>query len=161
MNRKLLRLSEQLLIMSGLQVLALYYLKTVVVPSFFLVWLLILVWEGDVEISLAMAFVTGMIYDIISKGVLGTSGVLLIIIVYVNSFFKLRSLTGRFIGIFLFSILYFIAFLFERQHGFLWGTMAVIRYSVFFALYNSAVFFIIELGMRRVKWRGKKDYLSI
>ncbi len=160
MNRKLIRLSEQFLIMSGLQVFVLNYVKTSVVPSFFLVWLLILTWEGNREIALVLAVVTGLFYDVISRGVPGVSGVIFLVVVYASCFLKTNSIPGRVAGAFGFSLFYFLAFMFERDRGFLWGTPALFKYSLLFALYNALILLAIELGMRKLRWK-KKEYLSI
>lgn len=160
MNKKLIRLSEQFLIISGLQVFVLNYLKTSVVPSFFLVWLLILAWEGDREIALVLAVFTGFVYDVISRGIPGVSSAIFLVIVYLNCFLNLSSAAGRFAGAFVFSLFYFLVFMFERQKGFLWGTSALFKYSLLFAFYNALILLVIELGMRKLRWK-KKEYLSI
>jgi len=157
-SKKLIRLGEQFLIVSGLQLCVLNYMKTAIVPSFFVVWLLILAWEGNTEVALVMAFVTGIIYDIMSRNLLGTTSVLFLTLVYANCFLKPGSLAGRFVGIFFFSALYFLVFLFEYGQGFMWGGLAILKYSLLFALYNSLVYGVIELGMIKLRWK-RKDYL--
>jgi len=159
-NKKLVRLTEQFLIISGLQVFVLNYLKTAVAPSFFLVWLLIVAWEGDAEIALGLAFFTGIIYDVISRGVPGTTSIIFLLIVYLNCFLAPKSMAGRFAGAFISSMVYLLIFMFEYQKGFLWGGRAILKYSLLFSLCNALILFVIELGMRKLRWR-KKEYLSI
>ncbi|MBN1445839.1 MAG: rod shape-determining protein MreD [Candidatus Omnitrophica bacterium] len=160
MNKKLIRLTEQFLIMSGLQVVIVTYLKTAVAPSFFLVWILIVAWEGDAEIALGLAFITGIVYDVISRGVIGTTSVIFLFIVYLNCFLAPKSMAGRFAGAFISSMVYLLVFLFEYQKGFLWGAGAILKYSLLFSLWNSLILVVIEFGMRKLRWR-KKEYLSI
>ncbi|MCM8762744.1 MAG: hypothetical protein NC905_05275 [Candidatus Omnitrophica bacterium] len=163
MNKKSVLLGEQFLVMMGLQIFFLNYFKSAIVPSFFLIWLLILVWDGNIEVALFMAFITGIIYDIISKGFYGMTSIILLVIVYINSFLKIKSTTGRISSVFIFSMIYFIMGLFKYPEGFLWNFTTLLRYSLIFALYNSVVGFFIEVSMRRLrlKWKAKKDYLSI
>lgn len=160
MNKKLVRLGEQFLIVVGLQVLVFNYIKSSVVPSFFLVYLLILVWEGDKEIALVLSVVMGFIYDTISRGTPGVSSMIFLVMVYLNCFLKIGSIPGRIAGVFIFSLFYFFVCLFEHQKGFLWGPSALVKYSMLFALYNALLLFVIELGMRKLRWK-KKEYLSI
>ncbi|HOL21592.1 MAG TPA: hypothetical protein PLQ41_01890 [bacterium] len=163
MNKKSILLGEQLLVMMGLQVFFLNYFKSAIVPSFFLIWLLILVWDGNIEVALLMAFITGIIYDLISKGFYGMTSMIFLIIVYINSFLKIKSMAGRILCIFIFSMVYFMMGLFKYPDGFLWNSWTLFRYSLLFAMYNSVVGFLIECGMRRLRlrWKAKKDYLSI
>ncbi|MDD3726500.1 MAG: rod shape-determining protein MreD [Candidatus Ratteibacteria bacterium] len=163
MNRKFILLGEQFLVITGLQIVALNYLKSAVVPSFFLIWLLILVWEENIEISLFMAFLTGIIYDVSSKGIYGITSIIFLIIVYINCFLKVQDSTGRIAGIFIFSIMYFLMTLFKYPEGFLWNTRTIIRYSLLFAFYNSVAGFFIDTGMRRLrsKWKMRRQYLLI
>jgi len=162
-NKKSILLGEQLLVMMGLQVFFLNYFKSAIVPSFFLIWLLILVWDGNIEVALLMAFITGIIYDLISKGFYGMTSMIFLIIVYINSFLKIKSMAGRILCIFIFSMVYFMMGLFKYPDGFLWNSWTLFRYSLLFAMYNSVVGFLIECGMRRLRlrWKAKKDYLSI
>lgn len=163
MNKKSILLGEQFLVMMGLQVFFLNYFKSAIVPSFFLIWLLILVWDGNIEVALLMAFITGIIYDLISKGFYGMTSMIFLIIVYINSFLKIKSMAGRILCIFIFSMVYFMMGLFKYPDGFLWNSWTLFRYSLLFAMYNSVVGFLIECGMRRLRlrWKAKKDYLSI
>ncbi|MCM8820653.1 MAG: rod shape-determining protein MreD [Candidatus Omnitrophica bacterium] len=163
MNKKFILLGEQFLVVMGLQVFFLNYFKSAIVPLFFLIWLLILVWDGNIEVALFMAFITGIIYDLISKGFYGMTSIILLVIVYINSFLKIKSITGRISSLFIFSIIYFMMGLFKYPEGFLWNFNTLLRYSLIFALYNSMVGFFIEASMRRLrlKWKAKKDYLSI
>ncbi|MCX8082336.1 MAG: rod shape-determining protein MreD [bacterium] len=163
MNRKIILLGEQFLVVLGLEIFFLNYFKSTLTPSFFLIWLLILVWEGNVELSLFLSFITGLIYDLISKGFYGMTSVIFLVIIYINSFLRIESMAGRISGIFIFSLIYFIMGLFKYTEGFLWNFRTLVRYSFIFALYNSIVGFFIEYGMRRLrlKWKMKRDYLSI
>ncbi len=147
--------------MGGLQVFVMNYLKMAIVPSFFLVWLLILTWEGDKEIALVLSVFTGIVYDSISRGTTGVSSLIFLIIVYINCFLRPASLAGRLAGVFLFSICYFLMLLFEFQKSFLWSTYALLKYSALFAFYNALILFVIEVGMRKLRWKEKKQYLSI
>ncbi len=147
--------------MGGLQVFVLNYLKMAVVPSFFLIWLLILVWEGDREIALLLSVLTGIVYDVISKGIPGVSSAIFLVIIYINCFLKPSSLASRLMAAFMFSLFYFFMLLFGHQKGFLWSASALLKYSVLYALYNISVLFFIELGMKKFRWKEKRQYLSI
>jgi len=72
-------------------------------------------------------------------------------------------MAGRILCIFIFSMVYFMMGLFKYPDGFLWNSWTLFRYSLLFAMYNSVVGFLIECGMRRLRlrWKAKKDYLSI
>lgn len=163
MNRRIIILVEQFLILMGLQIFFLNYFRSTVIPSFFLVWLLILAWEENTEIALFMAFITGMTYDLISKGFYGTTSIIFLVIVYINCFLKIKNTPERIIGIFIFSIVYFLMGLFKYPDGFLWSPKAIFKYSLLFALLNSIVGFFIEQGMKRLRlrWKTKKEFLSI
>ncbi len=160
-NKKLIRMVEQFLIMGGLQVFVMNYLRMAIVPSFFLIWLLILAWEGDREIALMLSFFTGILYDVISRGIPGVSSFIFLVIIYINCLFRPVSLPGRFAGAFIFSLCYFLMLLFGQQKGFLWSTYALLKYSALFAFYNAVILFVIEVGMRKLRWKEKKQYLSI
>ena len=163
MNRRFILLGEQFLVIMGLQVFFLNYFRSPVAPSFFLIWLLILVWEDNIELALFMAFITGIIYDLISKGFYGMTGIIFLVIVYINCFLKIKGMAGRIAGIFIFSIMYFLMGLFKYPEGFLWNGWTLFKYSLLFASYNSLVGFFIEIGTKRLrlKWKAKRDYLSI
>lgn len=163
MNSKVVLLGEQFLVITGLEMVMLNYFKAAVVPSFFFIWLLILVWEGNTEIALFMAFIAGIVYDLISKGFYGITSMIFLIIVYINCFLKLRSRTERIVCIFIFSILSLLMGLFKYPEGFLWNTRTLVKYSLLFAFYNSVVGFFIDVFMRkvRVKWKARREYLSI
>jgi len=162
-NRRFILLGEQFLVIMGLQVFFLNYFRSPVAPSFFLIWLLILVWEDNIELALFMAFITGIIYDLISKGFYGMTGIIFLVIVYINCFLKIKGMAGRIAGIFIFSIMYFLMGLFKYPEGFLWNGWTLFKYSLLFASYNSLVGFFIECGKRRLRlrWKAKRDYLSI
>lgn len=163
MNKKFILLSEQFLVITGLEVFILNYLKGVVVPSFFLIWLLILTWEGNIEISLFMAFISGIVYDILSKGLFGITSIIFLIIVYINCLFRIQSSIGRVVGIFIFSIIYFLMELFRYNEGFLWNNPSLLKYSLLFAIYNSLIGFFIVAGMKRLrlKWKIQRGFFSI
>lgn len=163
MNKKSILLGEQFLVVLGLQIFFLNFFKAAIVPSFFLIWLLILVWDGNIEVSLFISFILGIIYDLISKGFYGMTSITFLLIVYINSFLGIRSMVGRISGIFIFSIIYFMMGLFKYPEGFLWNSWTLFRYSLLFAIYNSVIGFFIEFGMKRLRlrWKAKKSYLSI
>jgi len=161
-NKKLIiKISEQLLVVSSLQLMLSVYFKSSVTPSFFLIWLFILTWDGNTEIALLLAFLTGIICDVMSRGTLGSTSIRFLLLVYINSFLRIKSLSGRFIGTVLLSFIFFIFILFEPATGFLWNFWPLMKYSAMFALYNGIILFLIELAMRKYRWKWKKDYLGM
>ena len=163
MNKKLtmVKVVEQLLIVSSLQMLLTIYVKSAVVPSFFLVWLLVLVWDGNIEIGLVMAFLTGLIYDLVSRGTPGSTSIRFLVLVYAGSFLRVERLSYMFALGFIFSALFFVSFLFEPAKGFSWEVWPMVKYSVIFALINGMMVYLIELVIRRQRWKWKKDYLGM
>jgi hypothetical protein len=160
-RRFIIKIIEQLFIVCSLQFFLLVYLKSSVIPSFFLVWLMVLTWDGNIEIALLFALITGILHDIFSHGILGTTSICFLILVYLNSFLKLKSILGRSALVFFMSIIYFLVVLFKPDKGFLWTFIPLAKYSLIFAFYNSVIFFLIEWVMRRYRWKWKKDYLGI
>lgn len=162
MNKnRIIKISEQFLIVLGLQVIFLTYIKAAAVPSFFLIWLLILTWEGNTELALLMAFIAGIAYDIISRGTAGSTSIRFLIVVYLNSFLKIKGLPGMSICAFFFSFLFFVLLLFDPAKGFLWDVKPLIRYSALFAFYNAGILYFIELAMRKSRWKTRNEYLAI
>ena len=162
MNKSfLIKIVEQLLIISSLQLLFSVYFKSAVIPSFFLIWLFILTWDGNTEVALMLSFITGIIYDIISRGALGTTSIRFLAIVYITGFLRIKGTAGRFICAAFFSLIFFLSFLFEPGKGFLWDTWPLIKYSGIFVIYNGLMLILPELSIRRYRWKWKKDYLGI
>jgi cell shape-determining protein MreD len=158
-GKKVLKIGEQFLIISGIQLFLSNYCP-VVVPSFFLIWLLILSWEGNRITALIMAFFTGLIYDLMNKGVPGISSLIFLLIVYINCFVEINSLFGRIAGTFIFSIIYFVLMATEPITGLMWNKGVLIKYAFLFGLYNCILLLIIECAMRKLRWR-KKHFLTI
>jgi len=159
-KKRIIKTGEQFLMMSGLQVIFSTYFKSASVPSFFLIWLLILTWEGNTETALVLAFFTGLIYDVVSRGNPGVTSIRFLILVYANSFLKVRNLPAMFAGAIFSSLLFFVLLLFEPAQGFLWNTGPLIKYSLLFAFYNGAITFFIALAMRKSRWKPKSGFLS-
>ena len=160
-NKNPIKIMEQLLVVSSLQLIFAISFKSAVIPSFFLIWLLIITWDGNTEISLVLAFVAGIIHDLISRGTLGTTSIRFLILIYINSFLKIKNLSAKVAATFFFSFLFFISILFEPAKGFLWNIWPLVKYSLIFCLYNSIILYFLELIMRRYRWKQKKDYLVI
>ena len=159
-RKKVLLIIEQFFIISGVHLFFSVYLKSFITPSLFLIWLLILTWEGNSEIALLMAFISGLLNDFFSKTTPGITGIIFLLIVYLNSFFKNEALPSRILSVFLFSFLYFVLMALDLSTGFLWKKISLFKYAFLFSLYNSFTLFIIEIIRRKLKWK-KKIYFEI
>lgn len=143
----------------GLQVIFSIYFFPRIVPSFLLVFLLNLVWDGEKEISLFLAFVSGIIYDTVNRSIPGLSSLVFLFIVYLNSFFPVRSFFIRHLLVFVFSLIYFIILPLTPSSGFLWNWGTIFKYSLIFAFINLIVEYFVYLG-KTLKWK-KRDYSII
>lgn len=162
MNKRfIMKIGEQFLIISSLHLILSVYFKSVITPSFFLIWLLVLTWDGNTELALLLAFITGIIYDAMIHGTMGSTSLYFLFLVYINSFLKLKKSLPKFINVIFFSIIFFIFLLFEPTKGFLWNFWPRVKYSILFSLYNGIVFLFFELSLRKYRWRQKNDYLGI
>ena len=154
-RKKVLLIIEQFLIISGVHLFFSVYLKSSITPSLFLIWLLILTWEGNSEIALLMAFISGLLNDFFSRTTPGITSMIFLLIVYINSFFKNKTLPNRILNVFLFSFLYFLLMALDLSTGFLWKKISLFKYAFLFSLYNSFTLFIIEIIRRKSKWKEK------
>ena len=116
-------------------------------------------WEGNIEISLFLSFVSGIIYDTINKSIPGFSSIIFLIIVYINSFYKVRSFFIRNILVFIFSLMYFIILPMKIGEGFMWNKQVILKYSLIFAILNVIVEYFVYLG-KILKWK-RKDFFTI
>lgn len=153
-NKKIFKLFEHILILSFIQYLLLKFLNSKIVPSFYLVYIILLSLSGDFEISLFFAFLTGIFTDITTKGVLGSTAIRFLIIVYLSSFFRVKSITGKSILIFIFSFLYFTLLGLKGTEGG-WKGMIFLKYCFLFSFYNVLAGIVIENVFIKKLWKEK------
>ncbi len=153
-NRKFFLLFEQVLFISILQFVFYNFFHFKIVPSFYLVYLLLLVFDGEIEMSLFLSFVLGLINDIFSKDILGSSSVKFLLVVYFSSFFVVKSIKGKGSLIFIFSFLYFVLLGFRSSGESIWKGWVLFKYAFLFSLYNFLIGVIIETFMKEIrkKW---------
>jgi len=150
-NRKLWVILEQVLIVSIFQYIFFNFFHLKVIPSFFLVYLLLLTFEGNVEIALFLSFILGVINDIFSKEILGLTSVRYLLVIYFSSFFVVKSIRGKCSLIFVFSFLYFCMLSFRKLDESFWDGKTLLKYAVLFSLYNLLVAIFIEILLREIK----------
>jgi len=150
-KKKIIRIFEIFFVVVGIQTLFSIYFSPNLVPFFLLVYLLNLVWDGEKEISLLLAFFSGLIYDTINKMIPGFSSIILLIIVYINSFFNVVSFLIRNLLIFVFSMIYFIILPLKIGEGFIWEVPVILKFSFVFAIMNVLIECIFYLFARTIK----------
>jgi len=158
-KKGIIRIFEVFLVVVGIQIIFSFYFSPNIVPCFLLIFLLNLVWEGNIEISLFLSFVSGIIYDTINKSIPGFSSIIFLIIVYINSFYKVRSFFIRNILVFIFCLMYFIILPMKIGEGFMWNKQVILKYSLIFAILNVIVEYFVYLG-KILKWK-RKDFFTI
>ncbi|MCM8767407.1 MAG: hypothetical protein NC816_05085 [Candidatus Omnitrophica bacterium] len=156
-NKKLFVILEQVLIISIFQYIFYNFFHFKIIPSFYLTYLLILSFDGNVEISLFLSFVLGLIHDIFTKEILGFTSIRYLVIVYFSSFFMVKSIKSRCGLIFLFSFLYFVMLSFLKINESFWDGKTILKYSILFSFYNFLIGIAIEIIVREIKkkWREK------
>jgi len=158
-KKKIIRIFEIFLVVVGIQTIFSIYFFPHIVPCFLLVFLLNLVWDGESEISLFLAFVSGIIYDTLNKAVIGLSSAIFLVIVYINSFYRVRSFFVKNLLIFVFSMVYFLILPLKAGEGFMWNKPVIIKYSFIFAFINLIVEYFIYTG-KTMKWKGKNFFIT-
>jgi len=158
-KKKTIRIFEIFLVVVGIQTIFSIYFFHHIVPCFLLIFLLNLVWDGECEVSLFLAFISGIIYDTLSKSILGLSSAIFLIIVYINSFYKVGSFFIRNLLVFIFSMIYFIILPLEVGDGFMWSKSVIIKYSLIFAFMNLAVEYLVYAG-KTLKWKRKNFFIT-
>ncbi len=143
----------------GIQTIFSIYFSHHIVPCFLLIFLLNLVWDGECEISLFLAFISGIIYDTLSKSILGLSSATFLIIVYINSFYKVNSFFIRNLLVFIFSLIYFIILPLKAGDGFMWTKAVIMKYSLIFAFMNLAVEYLVYV-CKTLKWKRKNFFIT-
>lgn len=150
-NRKLFVILEQVLIVSIFQYIFYNFFHFKIIPSFYLIYLLILSFEGNVEISLFLSFILGLINDIFTKEIAGITSIRYLLIIYFSSFFVVKSIRSKCILIFIFSFLYFVMLSFRKINESFWDGKTILKYSIIFSFYNLLVATIIEIVLREIK----------
>jgi len=156
-NRKFLNFLEQILIISIFQYIFYNFLNFKIIPSFFLIYLLLLSFEGYTELSLFLSFLLGVFNDFFSKEVLGTSSLRYLLIVYFSSFFVVKSIKEKSIFIFIFSFLYFVLSNLKKGE-LIWSGKILLKYSFLFSFYNFLIAIIIEIFVREIKRKWEESY---
>ena len=157
MNRKFFIFLEQILIISIFQYIFYNFLNFKIIPSFFLIYLLLLSFEGYTELSLFLSFLLGVFNDFFSKEVLGTSSLRYLLIVYFSSFFVVKSIKEKSIFIFIFSFLYFVLSNLKKGE-LIWSGKILLKYSFLFSFYNFLIAIIIEIFVREIKRKWEESY---
>jgi rod shape-determining protein MreD len=157
-NKKFFLFLEEILIVSIFQYIFYNFLNFKIVPSFFLIYLLLLSFEGSQEVSIFLSFFLGIINDFFSKGILGTSSIRYLLIVYFSSFFVVKSIKEKSIFIFIFSFLYFVLSNLEKRGELIWSGKILLKYTILFSIYNFLIAVIIEIFMREIKRKWKEKY---
>jgi rod shape-determining protein MreD len=156
-NRKFFIFLEQILIISIFQYIFYNFLNFKIIPSFFLIYLLLLSFEGYTELSLFLSFLLGVFNDFFSKEVLGTSSLRYLLIVYFSSFFVVKSIKEKSIFIFIFSFLYFVLSNLKKGE-LIWSGKILLKYSFLFSFYNFLIAIIIEIFVREIKRKWEESY---
>jgi rod shape-determining protein MreD len=156
-NRKFFIFLEQILIISIFQYIFYNFLNFKIIPSFFLIYLLLLSFEGYTELSLFLSFLLGVFNDFFSKEVLGTSSLRYLLIVYFSSFFVVKSIKEKSIFIFIFSFLYFVLSNLKKGE-LIWSGKILLKYSFLFSFYNFLIAIIIEIFAREIKRKWEESY---
>jgi rod shape-determining protein MreD len=156
-NRKFLIFLEQILIISIFQYIFYNFFNFKIIPSFFLIYLLLLSFEGYTEFSLFLSFLLGVFNDFFSKEVLGTSSLRYLLIVYFSSFFVVKSIKEKSIFIFIFSFLYFVLSNLKKGE-LIWSGKILLKYSFLFSFYNFLIAIIIEIFVREIKRKWEENY---
>ena len=158
MNKKFFLFLEEILIVSIFQYIFYNFLNFKIVPSFFLIYLLLLSFEGNEEVSIFLSFFLGIINDFFSKGILGSSSIRYLLIIYFSSFFVVKSIKEKSIFIFIFSFLYFVLSNLEKIGELIWSGKILLKYTILFSIYNFLIAVIIEIFMREIKRRWEEKY---
>jgi len=157
-NRKIFIFIEEILFVSIFQYVFYNFFNFKIVPSFFLIYLLLLSFEGMPEISILLSFFLGILNDLFTKEVPGTTSIKYLLIVYFSSFFVVKSNKERNFYIFVFSFLYFVFGNFKRGSGFMWKGLPLLKYALLFSFYNLLVSIIFEFFIREIKRRWKESF---
>jgi len=158
-KKKTIRIFEIFLVVVGIQTIFSIYFFYHIVPCFLLIFLLNLVWDGESDFSLFLAFISGIIYDTLVKSILGLSSAIFLIIVYINSFYRVSSFFIRNLLVFIFSVIYFIILPLKAGEGFMWTKEVIIKYSLIFAFMNLAVEYLVYAG-KILKWKRKNFFIT-
>jgi len=157
-NRKIFIFLEEILVVSIFQYILYNFLNFKIIPSFFLIYLLLLSFEGYTELSLFLSFFLGILNDFFSKGVLGISSIRYLLIVYFSSFFVVKSIKEKSIFIFIFSFLYFVFSNLEKKVEFIWSGKILLKYAILFSFYNFLITIIIATFAKEIKKRWEEKY---
>lgn len=155
-NRKFFLFLEQILLITILQYISCTFLKFKISPSFFLVYLLLLSFNGEIEMALFLSFVLGLLNDFFVKDILGSSSIRFLLIVYFSSFFVVKSMKSKSIFIFIFSFLYFVLIASKKTGEIMWRGCVFLKYAILFSLYNLLVWLFIEFFEKEIRKRWKE-----
>ncbi|MFN4226574.1 MAG: hypothetical protein ACK4F0_00320 [Candidatus Ratteibacteria bacterium] len=156
LSRKLFVLFEQILIISICQYIFCTFFNFKIIPSFYLIYLLSLSFDGNIELALFLSFILGLIHDIFTNMILGSTSIKFLLIVYFSSFFVVKSIKSKCGLIFIFSFLYFVMFSFTRINESLWDGRTILKYSILFSFYNFLIAIVVEIVFREMKKKWKE-----
>jgi len=155
-NKNPFLILEQILVVSIFQYIVYNFFHFKITPSFFLVYLLLLTFDGEVELSIFLSFILGLINDIFTKDILGSSSIRFLIIIYFSSFFVVKSIKSKSGFIFIFSFLYFILLCLRKSGEIVWSSWTLFRYAILFSLYNFLTGFFVEVFIEEVRKKWKE-----
>ena len=158
MNKKFFLFLEEIFIISVFQYTFYNFLNFKIIPSFFLIYLLFLSFEGKTELSIFLSFLLGILNDFFSKGILGTTSIRYLLIIYLSSFFVVKSIKEKGIFTFIFSFLYFVLSNVGKKGELIWNSKSLLKYAILFSLYNFLIAIIIEIFMREIKRKWEERY---
>ncbi|MCM8771692.1 MAG: hypothetical protein NC926_02150 [Candidatus Omnitrophica bacterium] len=155
-RRKIFLTFEQILLVSIFQYIFFNFFHTKITPSFFLVYLLLLSFEGKIELALFLSFILGLINDIFARDIPGSSSIRFLLIVYFSSFFVVKSIKSKSFFIFIFSFLYFLLLVFKGKNEMLWEGFTLLKYAVLFSLFNFLIGFVIGIFTEELRKRWEE-----
>ncbi|MCM8804669.1 MAG: hypothetical protein NC833_05405 [Candidatus Omnitrophica bacterium] len=158
MNRKFFLILEQILVVSILQYIFYNFFNFKIVPSFYLIYLLLLSFNGEVEVSIFLSFLLGIINDLFTKELLGATSIRYLLLVYFSSFFVVKSTISKSSLIFLFSFLYFILLIFKKEGQLMWNSWVLLKYAFLFSFYNFLIGIFVEIFVKEISRRWEERF---
>lgn len=158
MNKKFFLILEQILVVSIFQYIFYNFFNFKIVPSFYLIYLLLLSFNGKIEISIFLSFLLGLMNDLFTKELLGSTSIRYLLIIYFSSFFVVKSKISKNGLIFIFSFLYFILVNFKKSGELMWNSFVLLKYAFLFSFYNLLIGLLIETFIEEINKRWKEKF---
>ncbi|MGB9678183.1 MAG: hypothetical protein ACPLZ9_06135, partial [Candidatus Ratteibacteria bacterium] len=155
--KKFFLIIEQIFVISIFQYIFYNIFNLKIVPSFYLIYLLKLSFSGERELAILLSFLLGIINDLFTNQLIGTTSIKFLPIIYFSSFFVVKSILNEGFLIFIFSFLYFILLNFKKNGLFLWNGFVLLKYGIQFSFYNFLVGIFIGVFIREInkRWQEK------